>query len=319
MIKILANDGINKAGLNMLLNAGFEVDTQKIEQNNLASEIEKYDVLIVRSATKVNKEIIEAGKNLKIIGRGGVGLDNIDIDYAKLKNIAVINTPSSSSISVAELVFAHLLSGCRFMNYSNQELVKNPNQNFNEVKKKTSSGIELFGKTLGIIGFGRIGQEVARIAIAMGMNILAYDPYFESKTIKIVFNISLNIEPINVNIKMVPLESLLTNSDFLTLHVPGGLGYVLGKNEFELIKKGAGLVNCSRGGTIDEEAMTENLKNGKLAFAGIDVFVKEPPEYNEFIGLPNVSLTAHVGASTLEAQERIGIELATHIINHFKN
>lgn len=319
MIKILANDGINKAGLNMLLNAGFEVDTQKIEQNNLASEIEKYDVLIVRSATKVNKEIIEAGKNLKIIGRGGVGLDNIDIDYAKLKNIAVINTPSSSSISVAELVFAHLLSGCRFMNYSNQELVKNPNQNFNEVKKKTSAGIELFGKTLGIIGFGRIGQEVARIAIAMGMNILAYDPYFESKTIKIVFNISLNIEPINVNIKMVPLESLLTNSDFLTLHVPGGLGYVLGKKEFELIKKGAGLVNCSRGGTIDEEAMTENLKNGKLAFAGIDVFVKEPPEYNEFIGLPNVSLTAHVGASTLEAQERIGIELATHIINHFKN
>lgn len=319
MIKILANDGINEAGSKLLTAAGFEVDTQNIPQNELSQNIGNYDVLLVRSATKVTKEIIDAGTKLKIIGRGGVGVDNIDVEYAKLKKIDVVNTPAASSVSVAELVFAHLLSGCRFLNYSNKMISENANLNFKEVKKKASKGIELFDKTLGIIGFGRIGQEVARIAIGMGMNVVAYDPFFTSKTLKINFNKKLSIAPVEVTIKMDSLTEVLSVSDFITLHVPGGSGYVIGKKEFELMKNGSAIVNCSRGGTVDEEELTLNLKNGKLAFAGIDVFAKEPPEYTDFIGLPNVSVTAHTGASTIEAQERIGVELATLIINFFKN
>ncbi|NUM32489.1 MAG: D-2-hydroxyacid dehydrogenase [Bacteroidetes bacterium] len=319
MKKILANDGINEAGLKLLINAGFDVTTENIPQAELAAKISSFDALLVRSATKVTSEIIDAGKNLKIIGRGGVGVDNIDVEYAKSKNIEVVNTPAASSVSVAELVFAHLLAGCRFINYSNNKLTENPKSNFKEVKKNASKGIELFNKTIGIIGFGRIGQEVARIAIGMGMNVLAYDPFFKSKTLKINFHKNLSISPLEVTINMVSLSEVLSNSDFITLHVPGGSKYLIGKNEFDMMKKNAAIINCSRGGTVDENYLAEYLKNGKLAFAGIDVFEKEPPEFTDFIGYPNVTATAHTGASTIEAQERIGVELATLIINFFKN
>lgn len=319
MIKILANDGINKAGLEMLQNEGFAVDTNNIPQNDLIEKINNYDVLLVRSATNVTKEIIVAGKNLKLIGRGGVGLDNIDVEYAKKINLKVVNTPAASSVSVAELVFAHLLNGCRFLNYSSIKLAENANNNFKEVKKNASKGIELYNKTIGIVGFGRIGQEVARIAIGVGMNVIAYDPFFKSKTIQINFNNQLKIEPINVTFDMSTFDYLLSNSDFITLHVPGSEGYLIDKNEFKKMKKGVAIVNCSRGGTINEVELTNYLQNGKISFAGLDVFAKEPPEYTGFMQLPNVTLTAHTGASTLEAQERIGIELATLIINHFKN
>jgi D-3-phosphoglycerate dehydrogenase / 2-oxoglutarate reductase len=319
MTKILANDGINKAGLQLLQDAGFTVDTTFIPQNELASKIADYDILLVRSATKVSKEIIDAATNLKLIGRGGVGIDNIDSVYAKSKGIPVVNTPTASSVSVAELVFAHLYSGCRFLNLSNKDLPLNPSGNFKDLKNAASKGIELKGKILGILGFGRIGQEVAKIAIGSGMNVLAYDPFFKSKDIEVSFHEALKLNPILIKIPMASKETVLQNSDFITLHVPGGPEAVIGAVEFEMMKKGAGLVNCARGGVVDEVAMTEALKNGKLAFAGVDVFAIEPPVYQDFIGLPNVSVSAHVGASTVEAQERIGKEIATIIINHFKN
>jgi D-3-phosphoglycerate dehydrogenase len=319
MTKILANDGINKAGLQLLQDAGFTVDTTFIPQNELASKIADYDILLVRSATKVTKEIIDAATNLKLIGRGGVGIDNIDSVYAKSKGIPVVNTPAASSVSVAELVFAHLYSGCRFLNLSNKDLPLNPSGNFKDLKNAASKGIELKGKTLGILGFGRIGQEVAKIAIGSGMNVMAYDPFFKSKDIEVSFHEALKLNPILVKIPMASKETVLQNSDFITLHVPGGNEPVIGNAEFEMMKKGAGLVNCARGGVVDEVAMTEALKNGKLAFAGVDVFAIEPPVFHDFIGMPNVSVSAHVGASTVEAQERIGKEIATIIINHFKN
>lgn len=319
MTKILANDGINKAGLQLLQDAGFEVETNFIPQNELASKIANYDILLVRSATKVTKEVIDAGINLKLIGRGGVGIDNIDSVYAKSKGIPVVNTPAASSVSVAELVFAHLYSGCRFLNLSNKDLPLNPSGNFKDLKNAASKGIELKGKTLGILGFGRIGQEVAKIAIGSGMNVLAYDPFFKSKDIEVSFHSALKLNPILVKIPMSSKDAVLQNSDFITLHVPGGPEAVIGASEFDMMKKGAGLVNCARGGVVDEIAMTVALKNGKLAFAGVDVFAIEPPVFQDFIGMRNVSVSAHVGASTIEAQERIGKEIATIIINHFKN
>jgi D-3-phosphoglycerate dehydrogenase len=318
MTKILANDGINKAGLQLLEAAGFSVDTQFIPQAELASKIANYDILLVRSATKVTKDIIDAAINLKLIGRGGVGIDNIDSVYAKSKGIPVVNTPAASSVSVAELVFAHLYSGCRFLNLSNKDLPLNPNGNFKELKNAASKGIELKGKTIGIMGFGRIGQEVAKIAIGCGMNVLAFDPFYKSVDISFSFHESLKLNPVLVKIPMTDKETLLRNSDFVTLHVPGAQEPVIGAAEFTMMKKGAGLVNCARGGVVDELAMTAALKSGQLAFAGVDVFAQEPPVYTEFIGLPNVSVSAHVGASTVEAQERIGKEIATIIINHFK-
>ena len=319
MTKILANDGINKAGLQLLEAAGFKVETNFIPQNELADKIAEYDILLVRSATKVTKEVIDAGINLKLIGRGGVGIDNIDSAYAKSKGIPVVNTPAASSVSVAELVFAHLYSGCRFLNLSNKDLPLNPSGNFKELKNSASKGIELKGKTLGIFGFGRIGQEVAKIAIGSGMNVLAFDPFFKAKEIEISFHDALKLNPIRIKITMSPKDFVLQNSDFITMHVPGGTEAVIGGPEFDLMKKGAGLVNCARGGVVAEKAMTEALKNGTLAFAGVDVFAQEPPTFTDFIGLPNVSVSAHVGASTKEAQERIGKEIATIIINHFRN
>lgn len=318
MTKILANDGINRAGLNLLESAGFSVDTNFIPQAELPSKISGYDILLVRSATKVTKEVIDAATNLKLIGRGGVGIDNIDSVYAKSKGIPVVNTPAASSVSVAELVFAHLYSGCRFLNLSNKNLPLNPHANFKELKNAASKGIELKGKTLGILGFGRIGQEVAKIAIGSGMHVLAFDPFYKSVEISFSFHEAFNLNPVLLNIPMSDMETLLKNSDFITLHVPGGQEPVIGASEFSLMKKGAGLVNCARGGVVDEQAMTEALKTGQLAFAGIDVFAQEPPVFTDFIGLPNVSVSAHVGASTVEAQERIGKEIATIIINHFK-
>ncbi len=319
MTKILANDGLNEAGLQLLMASGFEVDTNFIPQNELAAQIGQYDILLVRSATKVTREIIDAGTRLKLIGRGGVGIDNIDSAYAKSKGIPVVNTPAASSVSVAELVFAHLFSGCRFLNLSNKDLPLDPSGNFKNLKKAASKGLELKGKTIGIMGFGRIGQDVAKIAIGCGMHVLAHDPFFQYKDLEITFHESLQLNPLMVRLPMQSKEFLLKNSDFVTIHVPGGQEPVIGEYEFEMMKKGSGLINCARGGVVDEVAMNKALRNGRLAFAGVDVFAVEPPVYTEFIGLPNVSLSAHIGASTVEAQERIGKEIATIIINHFKN
>jgi len=317
-MKILANDGISKAGLIALEDAGYEVITTKVAQEQVANYINTNDVavILVRSATKVRKDIIDACPGLKIIGRGGVGMDNIDVEYAREKGIHVINTPASSSDSVAELVFAHLFSGVRFLYDSNRQMPLEGDTNFEGLKKAYANGTELRGKTLGIIGFGRIGRSVARMALGLGMRVVATDKFVDEAEVRVDF---YNGQFINVAIKTEPVEDILKEADFISLHVPAQKeGYVIGKAEFETMKDGVGIVNASRGGIIDEVALLAALDSGKLSFAGLDVFEDEPKPAVQVLMHPKVSLTPHIGAATLEAQDRIGTELAEQICSLLK-
>jgi D-3-phosphoglycerate dehydrogenase len=317
-MKVLANDGISKSGIITLENAGFEVITTKVAQEQVANYINTNDVqvILVRSATKVKQDIIDACPGLKIIGRGGVGMDNIDVEYARSKGIHVINTPASSSESVAELVFAHLFSGVRFLHDANRNMPLEGDTNFDGLKKAYANGLELRGKTIGIIGFGRIGQAVAKLALGVGMKVIAADKYVNEAVIRVDF---YNGQFINVDIITEPLEDVLKHSDFITLHVPAQDGYVLDKAEFEMMKNEVGIVNCARGGVINEVALLEAIENGKVLFAGLDVFENEPTPEIQILMQPKISLTPHIGAATLEAQDRIGSELAEQIISLLKN
>lgn len=315
MFRILANDGIDPIGKDLLEKAGFQVDTNHIPQAELAEGLKNYDAITVRSATKVRKDLIDACPNIKLIGRGGVGMDNIDVDYAKSKGLAVVNTPAASSLSVAELVFAHLFTGIRFLQDSNRKMPIEGNTKFNDLKKAYAKGIELRGKKIGIIGFGRIGRETAKVALGLGMDVLAYDLFEVPKELELTLGGNVRVKcPINA----VSIEQLIKESDFISLHVPFAEKPVLGKTEFAQMKDGVGIVNCSRGGTIDEDALLEALNSGKVGFAGLDVFDNEPNPRQDILSHPNVSLTPHIGASTNEAQERIGTELANLIIDFFK-
>jgi D-3-phosphoglycerate dehydrogenase len=316
MFKLLANDGIDPIGKEILEKAGFTVDTQTVPQEQLAEALQNYDALTVRSATKVRKELINACPNLKLIGRGGVGMDNIDVDYARNKGIAVVNTPAASSLSVAELVFAHLFTGVRFLQDANRAMPSKGATAFNDLKKAYAKGIELRGKTIGIIGFGRIGRETAKIALGLGMDVLAYDFSPIPETLPVVFSGGIEV---NLPVKGVTFETLLAESDFISLHVPFTDKPIIGAAEFAQMKNGAALVNCSRGGTVDETALLAALDSGKLAFAGLDVFDNEPTPRQDLLSHPKISLSPHIGASTNEAQERIGTELAQLIIDHFKH
>ena len=317
-MKVLANDGISKSGIKALEKGGFEVITTKVAQEQVANFINTNDVkvILVRSATKVRKDIIDSCPGLKIIGRGGVGMDNIDVAYAREKGLHVINTPASSSESVAELVFAHLFTGVRFLHDSNRNMPLEGDSNFEGLKKAYANGIELRGKTLGIIGFGRIGQAVAKMALGLGMKVIAADKFVSDAVIRVDF---YNGQFINVDIKTEPLEDIFKHSDFITLHVPAQDGYVIGKEEFPLLKDGVGIVNCARGGVIDEVALIEALDNNKVLFAGLDVFENEPNPEIQILMHPKISLTPHIGAATGEAQDRIGTELAEQIISLLKN
>jgi D-3-phosphoglycerate dehydrogenase / 2-oxoglutarate reductase len=317
-MKVLANDGISKSGIKALEKGGFEVITTKVAQEQVANYVNTHDVkvILVRSATKVRKDIIDSCPGLKIIGRGGVGMDNIDVAYARSKNLHVINTPASSSESVAELVFAHLFTGVRFLHDSNRNMPLEGDSNFDGLKKAYANGIELRGKTLGIIGFGRIGQAVAKMALGLGMKVLAADKFVSDAVIRVDF---YNGQFINVDIKTEPLEDIFKHSDFITLHVPAQEGYVIGKEEFDQLKEGVGIVNCARGGVIDEVALIEALDNNKVAFAGLDVFENEPTPEIQILMHPKISLTPHIGAATGEAQDRIGTELAEQIISLLRN
>ena len=317
-MKVLANDGISKSGIKALEKGGFEVITSKVAQEQVANYINTHSisVLLVRSATKVRQDIIDNCPGLKIIGRGGVGMDNIDVDYARSKGIHVINTPASSSESVAELVFAHLFSGVRFLHDSNRNMPLEGDTNFNGLKKAYANGLELRGKTLGIIGFGRIGQAVAKIALGLGMKVIASDKYVGQAVIRVDF---YNGQFINVDIITEPLEDLFRHSDFITLHVPAQDGYVIGRDELKLMKNDVGIVNAARGGVIDEVALVEALDEGKVLFAGLDVFENEPTPEIKILMNPKISLTPHIGAATIEAQDRIGTELAEQIISLLKN
>jgi D-3-phosphoglycerate dehydrogenase len=315
MIRILANDGIDPIGKEMLEKAGFQVDTENIPQDKLISELKNYDAITVRSATKVRKELIDATPGLKLIGRGGVGMDNIDVEYARSKGLAVVNTPASSSLSVAELVFAHFLGGVRFLHDSNRKMAVEGSTKFNDLKKAYAKGIELRGKKLGVVGFGRIGRETAKVALGLGMEVLAYD------LIDVPSELELSLAGgiiVKVPVKKVSFDELITESDFISLHVPFLDKPALGKEEFAKMKKGVAVVNCSRGGVIDEAALLEALNSGKVSFAGLDVFDNEPTPSKDLLEHPKVSLTPHIGAATNEAQERIGVELASLIIDFFK-
>ncbi len=313
-MKVLANDGISKSGIEALHKGGFEVITTKVAQEQVAHFINSHEVsvILVRSATKVKKDIIDACPGLKIIGRGGVGMDNIDVEYARSKGIQVINTPASSSESVAELVFAHLFTGVRFLQDSNRNMPLEGDTNFDGLKKAYANGIELRGKTLGIIGFGRIGQAVAKMGLGLGMKVIATDKFIDRAEIKVEF---YNGQFINVAFETQTLEEVIKQADFITLHVPAQDGYVIGETEFELMKNNVGIVNCARGGVIDEVALIKALDSEKVLFAGLDVFENEPSPEIQILMHPKISLTPHIGAATLEAQDRIGTELAQQIIN----
>ena len=317
-MKVLANDGISKSGIKALEKGGFEVITTKVAQEQVANYINTHDVkvILVRSATKVRQDIIDACPGLKIIGRGGVGMDNIDVAYAREKGIHVINTPASSSESVAELVFAHLFTGVRFLHDANRNMPLEGDTNFDGLKKAYANGIELRGKTLGIIGFGRIGQAVAKMALGLGMKVIAADKYVNEAVIRVDF---YNDQFINVEIVTESLEDIFKHSDFITLHVPAQGGYVIDKAEFQLMKENVGIVNCARGGVINEVALIEALDEGKVLFAGLDVFENEPSPEIQILMHPKISLTPHIGAATEEAQDRIGTELAEQIISLLKN
>jgi D-3-phosphoglycerate dehydrogenase len=316
-MKILANDGISANGVEELEAAGFEVSTVTVAQEQLENYINNEGIvaLLVRSATKVRKDLIDACTSLKIIGRGGVGMDNIDVEYARDKGLHVINTPAASSESVAELVFAHLFSGVRFLYDSNRNMPLDGDSKFKVLKKAYAKGTELRGKTLGVIGFGRIGQATAKIGLGLGMKVIAHDPFIEKVTLTVPF---FDGQSVTFDIDIESKETVLKEADFLSLHVPAQKEFVIGAAEIELMKDGAGLVNAARGGVVDEVAMVEALKSGKLGFAGVDTFENEPTPAVQVLMTPNVSLTPHIGAATTQAQKRIGSELATQIISILK-
>jgi D-3-phosphoglycerate dehydrogenase / 2-oxoglutarate reductase len=316
MIKILVNDGMHPYGQQLLEEANFQVDTQTIAQDDLPEALPDYNVIIVRSATKVRKELIDKCPNLKIIARGGVGLDNIDVSHAKSKNIEVINTPAASSPAVAELAFAHMFAISRFLYQSNREMPASGDTQFKNLKKAYSKGTQLREKTLGIIGFGRIGQETARIGLALGMNVMPVDLVINETNLSISLYNNKDIN-LTVRVPTVSWDTMLANSDFISLHVPFGGKALIGAKEFEKMKDGVVIINASRGGTIDEVALLEALNSRKVAGAGLDVFENEPTPLKALLEHPRVSLSPHIGASTLEAQRNIGIELAEKIIAYY--
>ena len=316
-MKILANDGISKSGIDNLTENGFEIITTNVAQEQLINFINENKIvgLLVRSATTARKDLIDSCPSLKLIGRGGVGMDNIDVEYAKSKGIHVINTPAASSASVAELVFAHLYGGVRFLFDSNRNMPLEGEANFKGLKKAYAKGIELRGKTLGIIGFGRIGQEVAKIALGIGMKVIATDKFLDKATIEISISTGQSIK---AEIIIQPFDKLITNSDFISLHVPAQEEYVIDSSVISKMKKGAGIINAARGGVIDEVALVKALDDSHLSFAGLDTFENEPKPEVKLLMHEKISLTPHIGAATLEAQNRIGEELATQITKLLK-
>ena len=316
-MKVLANDGISKKGIEVLENAGLKVLTTTVAQEQLAKYIKEneIDALLVRSATKVRKELIDACPDLKLIGRGGVGMDNIDVDYAKSKGIHVINTPAASSESVAELVFAHLYGGVRFLYDANRNMTLEGDSRFKELKKSYSKGTELRGKTLGIFGFGNIGQATAKLAIGAGMKVIYCDPEVEDAKLELSF---FDGQKVSFNLKNSSKSEVLNTADYISLHIPEQQNYILGKTEFSQMKKGVGIINAARGGVLDEVALVEALENGSVAFAGLDVYESEPNPEMRLLMHSSISLSPHIGAATLEAQERIGLELAEQIVSLLK-
>ncbi len=315
-MKVLANDGVSQSGIDALIKAGYNVITEKVNQEDLINYINKenIEILLVRSATTARKELIDACPELKLIGRGGVGMDNIDVEYARSIGRTVINTPGASSQSVAELVMGHLFSISRSLNdsYKNME-----NGDFKTLKKKYGKGVELRGKNITIIGFGRIGQSLAKYAIGAGMNVTAVDTF--SENIELAIELGNNL---STTIQINPIKSVLEgikNADYISLHVPKQAdgSAVISTEEFNAMKDGVRLVNAARGGVINEDALIAALENGKVASCALDVYDNEPNPRKDLLSHPLIACTPHVGAATVEAQDRIGTELAESIIAQF--
>lgn len=313
-MKVLANDGISQSGIDALEKAGYEVLTTTVAQEQLANYINENSiaVLLVRSATTVRKDLIDACPGLKIIGRGGVGMDNIDVAYARDKGINVINTPAASSHSVAELVFGHFYSLARFLHHANREMPLEGDSKFKALKKAYAKGTELKGKTLGILGFGRIGQATAKVALGAGMKVIAFDPFLDEAKLDLEF---FDGQKVHFNIKTISKEDVLKQADFITLHVPAQKDYVIDTKEFEMMKDGVYIANAARGGVVNEVALVKAIESGKVAGAALDVFEKEPSPEIQLLMNPGLSLTPHTGAATNEAQDRIGVELADQIVS----
>lgn len=298
-MKILVSDPIAVEGIKRLEEAGFEVDVKTgLALEELAKITPEYDGLIVRSATKVTRELIAAGENLKAIGRAGIGLDNIDLEAARERGIKILNTPGATTISVAELTLGHMLALARQIPQATASLKAG------KWEKKLFLGSELYGKTLGVIGLGKIGREVAKRASGMGMDLVAYDPYVREEEVR------------HLGLKLLPMEDLLPYSDYITIHAPliPETKHLLGEREFAMMKDGVRLINCARGGVVDEQALYDALVNGKVAGAALDVFEKEPPKDNPLLKLDNVIATPHLGASAREGQVRSGMEIAEKLI-----
>lgn len=311
-MNIHANDGISQSGVDALADFGFTLTTTNVAQEQLVNYINENNIagILVRSATTVRKELIDACPGLKLIGRGGVGMDNIDVAYAREKGLHVINTPAASSSSVAELVFAHLFGAVRFLYDSNRNMPLDGETKFKALKKAYAGGTELRGKTLGVVGFGRIGQATAKIALGLGMDVAAYDPFMDEATVAVDF---FNGQSVDINIKTRSFDDVLAQSDFVTLHVPAQDKPTIGAAEMAKMKKGAGLINAARGGVVDEQALVDALESKQLSFAALDTFVNEPTPAVKLLMHSSISLTPHIGAATNEAQGRIGTELAQQI------
>lgn len=317
-INILANDGLHPAGVDMLEKAGYNVILNKVTQSQLIEYINDNDVsvVLVRSATKVRQDIIDACPGLKLIGRGGVGMDNIDVEYARSKGIHVVNTPAASSDSVAELAMAHMYGMVRFLHDSNRNMPLDGDSKFADLKKQYAKGQELKGKTLGLIGTGRIAMAMAERAVGVGMKVIAHSPSGQSKSITLSFFDGQSIE---VNIENVSMDELLKTSDFVSLHVPKQPKAILDAKSIDKMKDGAAIINTSRGGIVDEEALLAAIDSGKIRYAALDVFENEPTPAIKVLMRAELSLSPHIGASTVEAQARIGEELAEAIIEKVPN
>lgn len=316
-MKILANDGISKSGIALLEENGFTILTTKVAQNQLINFIneEQIEVLLIGNITKISRETIQACPSLKLIGKEGIDMKNIAVDFAIDKGIKVVHTPKATANSLAELVFAHLLGMARFLHISNREMPLEGDTRFNELKKAFSQGVELRGKTLGIIGFGSIGQEVAKIAIGLGMNIIATDTEIEKASIDLIF---FNNQKLTFEIETQPFENVLTNSDFITLHVQNQNSYILTSKEFLKMRDGVGIVNISSGKAINEVDLINAIENKKIKFVGLDVFENEPTPEIQLLMNPEISLSPNIGSSTIDAHEKSGVELAQQIVNLFK-